>query len=277
MARVALVAGASSGLGRAVAARLAADGYVTYAGARSFAAGASPPDGCFPIVLDVTDDASVRAAVSRVAAEAGGPHVLVNCAAVLTLGSCEDTSIDELRAVMETNYLGMARMTQAVLPGMRARGGGRIVQFSSLNGLFGIPFQGAYIASKHAIEGFSDALAMEARAFGVTVTVVAPGDCRGSGQAYRAKAGAAQTEKSVYRRHYQAVTEKIHRDESQGLGPEKVARAVSKAIARRRPPARVVVAKPDQRLAMWLHDLLPGRLFRWIIGLYYAQPKEKDK
>lgn len=277
MARVALVAGASSGLGRAVAARLAVDGFVTYAGARSFAAGATAPEGCIPIALDVTDGASVQAAVSRVAAETGGPDVLVNCAAFLTLGSCEETSIDELRAVMETNFLGMARMTRAVLPGMRARGGGRIVQFTSLNGLFGIPFQGAYSASKHAIEGFADALAMEVRPFGVSVTVVAPGDCRSGGAAYRKKAAAAQAEGSAYRRHYRAVVEKIDRDEAHGLDPEKVARAVSGALRKRRPPARIVVAKPDQRLAMWLHDLLPGRLFRWILGLYYAQPKEIDR
>jgi len=271
--RVALVAGASSGLGRAVAGRLAADGYTTYAGARSFASGREAPEGCIPLVLDVTDGESVQAAVAEVLGREGRIDALVNCAAIITLGSCEETSAEELRRVMETNYLGLARMTQAVLPAMRAQGGGRIVQFSSLNGLLGIPFQGAYIASKHAVEGFSDALALEVRRFGVSVTVINPGDCRGGSSAYRGRALATEGSASVYRSYYERATAKIGHDEANGLAPERVAAAVSRALRKRRPPSRVVVARIDQRLAMWLHDALPGRLFRRIIESYYG-PKE---
>ena len=176
---VALVAGASSGLGRAVARRLAADGWRTYAGARAFARGEAPPEGCQAVPLDVTDGASVSDCVRRVLDAEGRIDALVNCAALLTLGSGEETSVEEIRRVLDTNFLGAVRMVQAVLPAMRAQGGGRIVQFSSLNGLFGIPFQGAYTASKHALEGWSECLAMETRPFGVQVTLVAPGDCRG--------------------------------------------------------------------------------------------------
>ncbi|MCL1965330.1 MAG: SDR family oxidoreductase [Firmicutes bacterium] len=274
MAQVALIAGASSGLGRAVAEKLAADGFIVYAGARSFASGKAAPEGCVPLVLDVTDHASVEAAVSFVLEREGRVDALVNCAARLTLGACEETSVEEFRQVMETNYVGLVRMTQAVLPAMRAQGAGRIVQFSSLNGLFGIPFQGAYIASKHAVEGFSDALALEVRRFGITVTVVSPGDCRGGSDVYRGHAAAATREKkSVYHFYYKAATEKIHRDETNGLAPEKVAAAVSKALRARHAPSRVVVAGFDQKIAVWLHDVLPGRLFRRVIEAYYA-PKE---
>lgn len=275
MAGVVLVAGASSGLGRAVAERLAAEGYRTYAGARSF--GSAPkerartaPKGCIPLALDVTDDTSVAAAVQALLAAEGRIDALVNCAACLMLGACEETSDAELSAVLHTNVLGMARMTRAVLPAMRAQQSGRIVQFSSLNGRFGIPFQGAYVASKHAVEGWSEALAMEVSGFGIQVTLMEPGDCRSGSDAYRMHAGAARQEISPYAKPYETATRKIHHDESTGLMPQKVARAVSKVLGRRHAPARVVVARLDQRLALWLHTLLPGRLFYRIIRAYYG-------
>lgn len=281
MAFVALVAGASSGLGRAVAQRLSQEGFRTYAGARSFgntkpSSGKEPPAGCVPVALDVTEDFSVQEAVRRILAEEGRIDVLVNCAAFLTLGACEEASDAELRAVLETNFLGMARMTRAVLPAMRAQGSGRIIQFSSLNGRFSIPFQGAYAASKHAIEGWSEALAMEVKPFGVSVTIIEPGDCRSGSDAYRKRAEAAEDETSPYARRYQAATARIHHDESTGLAPEKIAAAVLRAIRRKHAPARMVVASMDQRLALWLHKLLPGNWFYRIITGYYA-PKRPPR
>lgn len=279
MAGVALVSGASSGLGRAVAERLAKDGYRTYAGARSFAGDSAshkaPPEGCMPVALDITQDASVQACVQRILSEAGRIDVLVNCAAVLTLGACEETSDAELSQVLTTNVLGTARMTRAVLPAMRAQRGGRIIQFSSLNGRFGIPFQGAYTASKHAIEGWSEALALEVRPFGIGVTLIEPGDCKSGSDAYRMHASAAQAADSPYHKDYQAATGKIQHDEATGMPPERVARAVAKALRRRNAPARVAVARIDQRLALWLHKLLPGRLFYLIIDAYYGVGRTK--
>lgn len=270
MARVALVAGASSGLGRAVAQRLAADGLHTYAGARSFDGTKTPPGGCEAIVLDVTDASSVEAAVARVMAREGRIDVLVNCAARIMLGSCEDTSPDELLAVMETNFLGMVRMTQSVLPVMRSQGSGRILQLSSLNGRFAIPFQGAYAASKHALEGWNEALSMEASRFGILVTLMEPGDCRGGSDAYRDHAKAAPGGGSPYYAHYQSAAERIYRDEHGGMHPGRVARAVSRTLQKKHPPLRIVVARIDQRLALWLHTLLPGRLFHRVIIRYYG-------
>ena len=282
MKGVALVAGASSGLGRAVAEQLAREGYVTYAGARSFQAGMqkaqkAPPAGCIPLGLDVTDDASVAQAVGEVLAAQGRLDALVNCAAFLTLGACEETSHEELAAVVSTNLLGMARMTRAVLPAMRGQKSGRIVQFSSLNGRFAIPFQGAYAASKHAIEGWSEALAMEVRPFGIQVTLMEPGDCRSGADTYRTHAKAAQADTSPYRASYEAATARIHHDESTGMAPEKLGRAVAKALRKRRAPARVVVARIDQRFALWLHKLLPGRWFYGIIKGYYHSPAKSAR
>lgn len=273
---VILVSGASSGLGRAVAQKLAADGFCTYAGARSFASGAEPPSGCQGLPLDVLDETSVEQAISYIMDKEGRLDGLVNCAAFLTFGSCEETSAEELQAVLETNFLGMARMTRHALPIMRQQHYGKIINFSSINGVLGIPFQSAYTASKHAIEGWSECLAQETRRFGIRVTLIEPGDCRNGSQKYRITATAAHEKKSPYTIYFQGAVQQITHDENTGMPPDKIAQTVSKVLQSQNPPARRMVARADQRLAVFLHSILPGRLFYRIMERYYA-PKEKNK
>ena len=273
---VVLVSGASSGLGRAVAEHLAAKGLRTYAGARSFAKGVSGPVGCETVALDVLDDASARSAINYIIEREGHIDALVNCAAFLTFGSCEETSADELEAVMRTNFLGMARMVRTVLPHMRAQKFGRIVNFSSINGLLGIPFQSAYTASKHAIEGWSECLAQETRRFGVRVTLIEPGDCRSGSHKYRTSAAASKQEHSPYALWYQAAVAQITHDEDYGMPQSRVANAVCAVLSRENPPARRLVARLDQRFAVFLHKLIGGNFFYRIMEAYYA-PKKKEK
>lgn len=273
---VVLVSGASSGLGRAVAECLAAKGFRTYAGARSFAKGVSGPVGCEAVELNVLDDASAQSAIRCIIEREGHIDALVNCAAFLTFGSCEETSADELQAVMQTNFLGMARMTRMVLPHMRAQKFGRIVNFSSINGLLGIPFQSAYTASKHAIEGWSECLAQETRRFGVRVTLIEPGDCRSGSHKYRTCAAAAEQERSPYALWYQAAVEQITHDEDNGMPQSRVANAVCSLLSRKDPPARCLVARIDQRFAVFLHKLIGGNFFYRIMESYYA-PKNKER
>ena len=270
-----LIAGSSSGLGLALARQLGSHGYRVYAGARSFGTGAVAPEGCIPLKLDVTDNVSVQEAIGTILQKDGRIDALVNCAAILTLGSCEETSAEELRSVMETNFLGMARITRAVLPVMRRQQYGRIVNISSLNGLFGIPFQGAYAASKHAIEGWSESLAQETRHWGISVTIVDPGDCRGGSAKYRTRAVAAEMNHSPYGKWYRMAAEKIQHDEQNGLTPERVARAISCILRSTRPPARKIIANPIQRSAVLLHRWLPGNIFNRIIEAYYAPRREQ--
>ena len=273
---VVLVSGASSGLGRAVAEHLAAKGFRTYAGARSFSKGVSAPVGCETVDLNVLDEDSARAAIRCILEREGHIDALVNCAAFLTFGSCEETSADELEAVMQTNFLGMARMTRAVLPHMRAQNFGRIVNFSSINGLLGIPFQSAYTASKHAIEGWSECLAQETRRFGVRVTLIEPGDCRSGSHKYRTSAAASEQAHSPYARWYQAAVAQITHDEDHGMPQSRVANAVCAVLSRKDPPARCLVARLDQRFAVFLHKLIGGNFFYRIMEAYYA-PKNKEK
>ena len=171
------ITGASSGLGLHTAMAFRDDGWQVIAGARSFGKDGVGIDGITCLPLDVTSEDSIRAFCESAAAVAA-PDALVQCAGMLVLGSCEETDPEEFRRVIDTNYLGMVRVNREVLPLMRAHGGGKIVLFSSINGLMGIPFQSAYTASKHAIEGYAECLSMEVKPFGIQVMLVEPGDHR---------------------------------------------------------------------------------------------------
>lgn len=270
-AKTILVTGASSGLGAATARALARAGHRVFAGARSFAGQeGQTEEGLYRLALDVTDAASIATAVAAVHAQAGSIDVLIHCAARIVLGSCEETSDDELRAVLETNFLGMAAVTRAVLPQMRAQGRGLIVPFSSINGLMATPFTGAYVASKHAIEGWAEALRIECRPFGIRVCVVRPGDHRSGSAAYRQRAAAAETPNSPYAAACGHSLATIARDEAGGSNPDHLGRAIARIVQNRCPPTTRTVARIDQRLAIWLHDMLSARIFAWIMRIYYV-------
>ena len=170
------VIGASGGLGRATAQAFAQNGWSVIAGARSFAAGTSPlGEGVTVLPLDVTSEESCAAFVKKALGRENRVDVLVCAAAQLVLGSCENTTVDELDRLLDVNVLGTVRMIQRALPLMRAQKSGKIILFSSINGLLGIPFQSAYTASKHALEGYAECLAMETEDFGIQVCLVEPG------------------------------------------------------------------------------------------------------
>ena len=179
MAQTVLITGCSSGIGRATAEHLAGRGYDVYATARRLDSLAElEARGCRTLALDVTDDESVRAAVEQVEREAGGVDVLVNNAGYGRSGAVESIPIDDVRDQFDTNVLGYLRMAHAVLPGMRARRSGRIVNISSVAGRVTMPGSGVYSASKFAIEAISDALRYELGGFGIRVVVVQPGPIR---------------------------------------------------------------------------------------------------
>ena len=264
------VTGASSGLGLHTAAALKEDGWRVIAGARSFEDGEA--DGIFRLKLDVTDEESVR----RFCGQAGRiapPDALVQCAGMLVLGSCEETSVEEFRRVMDTNYLGMVRMNRAVLPLMRQRGGGKIVLFSSINGLLGIPFQSAYTASKHAIEGYAECLAMEVSPFGIQVMLVEPGDHRSGSDKYRPHAS-AMTDASPYAEEYASSVAVIAHDEHNGSDPDILGQKIARTLDRKRIPFRRRIASPDQHLAVYVHRLLPAKLNAAILRSYYIRKKK---
>ena len=173
---VALVTGASSGLGKDFALRLLGEGYVVYGAARR--AGRMrdiETAGGFALAMDVTDDASMVAAVERIVRRHGRIDVLINNAGYGQMGALEDVSIDDARRQLDVNLLGVGRLTQLCLPHMRARGFGKIINVSSIGGKLSTPLGGWYHASKFGLEGYSDALRMEVRRFGIDVIVIEPG------------------------------------------------------------------------------------------------------
>lgn len=243
------------------------------AGARSFAdapAAHEEAEHWVRLRLDVTDEKSCTRFAERALEISPRVDALVCGAAVLVLGSCEKTGADEYSRVLDTNFTGAARMVRLALPHMRAQGSGRIVLFSSINGLLGIPFQSAYTVSKHALEGYAECLAMETAPWGVQVCLVEPGDHRGGSQRTRLNALEEDGE-SPYRSAYEAAVAVIHRDEAGGLSPDRLGEKLVRNVERRHMRFRLRVAKPDQHLAVWLHALLPPRLNGRVLRAYYTR------
>jgi len=173
MPQTVLVTGTSSGIGRATARLLAERGFTVFGTARK--PDAQKRESFTMLALDVRSDESVRACVDQVIAKAGRIDVLVNNAGYTVTGAAEETSVDEAKAQLETNFFGAVRMVNGVLPGMRAAGAGKIINISSLAGNTAIPYSAFYSASKFALEGYSESLWYEIRPLGISVSLVEPG------------------------------------------------------------------------------------------------------
>src|SRR5947199_6377052 len=171
--RVALVTGASSGIGEAAARALVGAGFTVYGTSRKATPGEKRGEVVF-LPLDVTNDASVADAVREVLDRSGRIDVLVNNAGLGVSGAAEESSVEQARALFETNLFGSMRMTRAVLPHMREQRSGRIINVSSLVGLIPVPYMALYASSKHALEGYSESIDHEVREPGRRVLLVEP-------------------------------------------------------------------------------------------------------
>ena len=263
--RVILVTGASSGFGRAIALSLASKGHKVFATTRG-AGGALP--GTTHVMLDVTDDASVAGCVDAVISTAGRIDVLINNAGSGFAGAIEDTAIDEAEAQFDTNFFGLHRMCRAVLPRMREQRGGLIINMSSLAGQIAIPFQGFYSASKFAIEGYTEALRMEVRSFGVRVSMIEPGDFATAFTANRRMTRASSPDSPYYRACESAIG-RMARDEQANPDLAPVVGAVHAIIKAVRPALRYPRANLVQRGFAALRPYLPQAVTEYLIGSTY--------
>ena len=242
MPRLALVTGASTGIGRACALHLAGLGFHVLAGVRDTA---DAPDGLEPLRLDVTSEPDIAAAAERVGDELG---VLVNNAGIAISGPVEIVPVEEWRRVIEVNLLGQVAVTRALLPAiLRARG--RVVNMSSIGGRVANPLFGPYSASKFALEAVSDALRREVGPHGVRVVSVEPGGIatpiwgKGMDDARRLMGAMSEDAGRRYATLIPAVTKVVERLAREGLPPEAVAEVVGRAVTARRPRARYVVGR----------------------------------
>jgi NADP-dependent 3-hydroxy acid dehydrogenase YdfG len=262
-----LITGCSSGIGHATAKHLAERGWTVYATARRPESISDLADaGCKTLALDVTDEASMKAAVSAVEeAEGGAVGALVNNAGYSQSGAIETVPLERVRAQFETNVFGLLRMCQLVLPGMRRAGKGRIVNISSMGGRLVFPGGGAYHGTKYAVEALSDAMRFEVRGFGIDVVLVEPGLITtdfGNVAAGSVDATASEGE-DPYAEFNEAVAKETKGAyegpmRHLGAGPEAVAKAIGRALRARRPKARYVVT-PSARMALMTRRMLPAR------------------
>lgn len=219
----------------------------------------------------------MRSAVEEVERREGAVGVLVNNAGYSQSGAVEAVPMEKVRRQFETNFFGLARMCQLVLPGMRRQGYGRIVNLSSMGGKLTLPGGGYYHASKHAVEAISDALRFEVESFGVRVSVIEPGLIKtgfadaavGSMNGPDGEGPYAGFEEAVAR----ATAEGYERGPFSRLGggPVAVADAIEHAISARNPRSRYVVT-PSAHLFIWLRRLLPDRAWDAILRTSYPQP-----
>jgi NAD(P)-dependent dehydrogenase (short-subunit alcohol dehydrogenase family) len=266
--KVVLVTGASAGIGKSIARRLLADGWTVYGGARRVEQMEDlRTTGARILALDVTDEASMRAAVDALLVAEGRLDALVNDAGYGSYGALEDVPLAEARRQFEVNVFGLMRLTQLVLPAMRAAGAGTIVNVSSMGGRIWMPIGGWYHATKHALEVLSDVLRVETRPFGVRVVVVQPGLIESEWSGVAAETLARTAKGSAYRRLVDPVMRTL-RSYSGASSPDVIAAAVSKAL-HARAPRRRYAAPIDARVFIFLRWLLPeGAWERLLLAVF---------
>jgi short-subunit dehydrogenase len=274
-----LITGCSTGIGAATALRLAKAGHTVYATARhKDQLGDLAAAGCRTLALDVTDEASMQAAVAEVEGREGAVGVLINNAGYSQSGALETLPMDRVRAQFETNVFGLLRLSQLVLPGMRAQGRGRIVNISSMGGKLTLPGGGAYHATKYAVEAMSDALRFEVKGFGVDVILIEPGLIRthfadtvvggmsGLGTADGPYASFNKAVETATREAY--VKGPLAR---LGGSADDVAKVITRALDARRPKARYRVTA-SAHMMMTQRALMSDSLWDSFLGTIFPKP-----
>ncbi len=235
--RVVLITGASSGVGKACASHLHQKGFSVFGTSRlgpqpwlkSVETSNDSSESFELIRMDVCEEDSVQKGIDYILEKKGRLDVVMNNAAVSIVGALEDVSIDECRAVFEANLFGVLRVCQAVVPTMREQRSGYIINVSSLGGLFAMPYDGVYCASKHAVEGLTETLRMELKQFGIKTVLIEPGDIDTGITARTPTAIKAKTN-PVYLENFKKVNTAAINNEDDSVSPETVAHLLERII-----------------------------------------------
>jgi len=267
MKKVILVTGASSGLGLATAKALQAQGHTVYGTSRDLK---KIKDVSFkPLAMDVTDDASVNAAIDQIIKAEGKIDVLINNAGNGITGPLYAMPVDIAKKQFEVNFFGVVRVSSAVLPGMIEKKQGLVINIGSLAGLFGLPYQGLYSASKFAIEGYSESLRMELQNTGIKVSVVNPGDFKTDFTASREKVPFTLKNEQL-NKEFDAAVAAMEKDESIGADPSKLAAQIVKIVDSSSPKNSYLVGAIGQTIVPTLKAVLPGKMFVKLMNDHYG-------
>jgi NAD(P)-dependent dehydrogenase (short-subunit alcohol dehydrogenase family) len=271
--QVALVTGASSGIGEATARRLRRSGFEVYAVARRVERMSGLADeGVHTFGMDVTDDETMVAGIERIMAEQGRLDVLVNNAGYGSYGSVEDVPIDEARRQFEVNLFGLARLCQLAIPQMRKQGSGRIINISSIGAVIYEPFGAWYHATKNAVEGFSDSLRVEVAQFGIDVVIVRPAGVVTEWNQISRESLVDVSRDGAYADQSVSAAKMLERVDNRLLssGPDTVAKTILRAATAHRPGPRYASGR-----GAWMvpasRRLLPDRVFDAILSRAYLR------
>ncbi|MFJ9782551.1 oxidoreductase [Amycolatopsis sp. NPDC101161] len=253
---MALVTGASSGIGRAAALALVNAGFAVVGTSRN-AANAEPLAGVTFLNLDVASDESVRSLVEEVIERFSRIDVLVNNAGVGAVGAGEESSIDQAKEVFDVNFFGVIRMSNAVLPHMRAQGSGRVVNVSSMMGRVPAPFMAVYAATKHAVEGYSESVDHELREHGVRMLLVEPAYTSTS---FEASSMGPDSPMPVYAEQREASRDVLATALRTADDPATVAKVIVTAATDSKPKLRYPAGSMAKRVSL-LRRIVPSRTF----------------
>jgi len=265
---VVLVTGGSSGIGASIVRMLSEAGMHVWAGSRRGTIEDVTLENVTPLVMDVNDEASVKAAVDKVIKAEGHIDAVVCNAGNGIAGAIEQTTVEEGKYQFETCFWGAHRTIMAVLEPMRNQGFGRIVTVSSVAAVVPIPFQAFYSAVKSSVLIYTKALSLELKPFGIQCCSILPGDTKTGFTSARKFVKASSDESSVYFKKTKESVGRMEHDEQNGMSPDVIAKAVVKQLKRRR-MAPTSTPRIDYKAICLLVRLLPTRLMLWIVGKIY--------
>lgn len=264
--QIILITGASSGFGKITAQMLSEQGHIVYGTSRKFLENTGKVR---MLVVDVTNLLSIRQAVEQIISEQGRIDVLINNAGMGIGGALELATEQEVNVQMNTNFFGVVNMCKAVLPYMRKARRGKIINISSIGGVMGIPYQGFYSASKFAVEGYSETLALEVHPFHIKVCLVEPGDFN-TGFTDNRNISELTRINGDYGDSFLKSLKIIEEEERNGCDPRKLGSAICKLVARKNPPFRTKVGPLIQVLFARSKSWLPDSIMQYALRIFYA-------
>lgn len=271
-ARVVLVTGASSGIGKAIAQVLAQKGFTVYGTSRKAKWG-DAHQGVHLIPMDVTNESSVQTALQTIIHQEGRIDAVVNNAGLGMLGAVESVTNEEVKALFDTNVFGVLNVCRAVIPHLRAQHFGYIINITSIAGKMGLPFRGIYSSSKFAVEGFSESLSQELQQFGIRVCIIEPGDYR---TAINENRRVAQNIQDVYAHQSEETHRRVNEEVAKAQTPEAMGHLIHRILLDSRPRLRYRSANLFQRFSLSLKRILPSRLFERLMMKHYGMKSLDD-